>query len=122
MKSWGGAANVKYTTEVPQNFKIYKLSLYFTEISLNNAFPHGRIIILFVNEQKYVYTLQSDLYFDHKSNITCDENKNTTVQIKFMFYCGYEIQLPKIQKYHCTTTVLSINPEICDKRVCIWFI
>ncbi|KAF0758761.1 cation-independent mannose-6-phosphate receptor [Aphis craccivora] len=88
-----------------------------SEISLNNAFPHGRIIILFVNEQKYVYTLQNDLYFDHKSNITCDENKNTTVQIKFMFYCGYEIQLPKIQKYHCTTTVLSINPEICDKRL-----
>lgn len=102
-----------------KTLKFINYDYIFTEISLNNAFPHGRIIILFVNKQKYVYTLQNDLYFDHKSNITCNENINTTVQIKFMFYCGYELQLPIIQDYHCTTTVLSINPEICDKKVCI---
>ena len=37
-----------------------------------------------------------------------------------MFYCGYELQLPKVQENHCTITVLTINPEMCDEKVCIF--
>jgi len=75
---------------------------------------------LFVNKQEKIYTLQNKLYFDHKSNAVCDENKNKTVQIRFMFYCGYELQIPKVAKNNCTINVLSINPEICDEKVCIF--
>ncbi|XP_025206725.1 cation-independent mannose-6-phosphate receptor isoform X2 [Melanaphis sacchari] len=85
-----------------------------SEMSLNYEFPHRRTIILFVDKQKELYTLQNDLYFDYKSN-TFD--KNRTVQIRFVFYCGYELQLPEVQTNHYVTTVLSINPEMCDEKL-----
>jgi len=98
----------------------YELLLYFTEICLNNKSPHGRKIILSVNKQNINYTLQNKLYFDHKTNTLCDEKRNTTVRIRFMLYCGYKLQIPKIAKNNCETNVLSINPEICDEKVCIF--
>ncbi|XP_060881160.1 cation-independent mannose-6-phosphate receptor isoform X2 [Metopolophium dirhodum] len=88
-----------------------------SEICLNNKSSHGRTIILSVNKQNKIYTLQNKLYFDHKTNIVCDVNRNTTVQIRFMFYCGYKLQIPKVAKNNCTTNVLSINPEICDDKL-----
>jgi len=100
----------------------YELRFYFIEICLNNKSPHGRTIVLSVNKQNKIYTLQNKLYFDHKSNKVCDENRNTTVQIRFMFYCGYEVQIPKVAKNNCTTNVLSINPEMCDEKVCIFYL
>ncbi|XP_060841059.1 cation-independent mannose-6-phosphate receptor [Rhopalosiphum padi] len=115
LKSTISIDGLSYTTYIcPKNKNDVNCN---SEISVNNEFPHGRTIILFVNEQKNVYTLHNNLYFNHNSNITCDEDKNTTVQIRFMFYCGYELQLPTIQKHHCTTTVLSINPEMCDEKL-----
>jgi len=89
---------------------------------LNNKSPYGqgRTVILFFNNEIKIYTLQNNEYFDHKIDKVCDENKNKTEQIRFMFYCGYELQIPKLQKNHCTNNVLSINPEMCDKKVCIF--
>lgn len=77
---------------------------------------------MFVNEQKNIYTLQNQLYFDHKSNTVCDENRNTTVLMRFMFYCGYKLQTSKVAKNNCTTNVLSIDPEMCDEKVCIFYL
>jgi len=98
----------------------YELWLYFTEICFNNKSSYGRTISLSVNEQNNIYTLQNKLYFDHKTNTVCDENRNTTVQIRFMFYCGYKLQIPKVKKNNCIINVLSINPEMCDDKVCIF--
>jgi len=100
----------------------YELWLYFIEICSNNKSPHGRTIILSFNKQNKIYPLQNKLYFDHTTNTFCDENRNTTVQIRFIFYCGYKLQIPKAAKNNCTTNVLSINPEMCDEKVCIFYL
>lgn len=75
-----------------------------------------------VNKQNEIYTLRNNLYFDHKMNTVCDENMNTTVKIRFMFYCGYELQIPKVTKNNYTTNVLTIDPEMCDEKVCIFYL
>lgn len=75
-----------------------------------------------VNKQNEIYILRNKLYFDHKKNTVFDENRNTTVKIRFMFYCGYELQIPKVTKNNYTTNVLTIDPEMCDEKVCIFYL
>ncbi|VVC44230.1 Hypothetical protein CINCED_3A025444 [Cinara cedri] len=90
------------------------------ESNSNGFINSGRTIILTVNENKINYTLiQSSYfyYFIHESNNTCNEKENETEKIIFYFVCGFELQMPKLEKTSCIIKVLNIDPEICSKKL-----
>lgn len=88
----------------------------FIENDLEPSKPQ-RSVILFINEKKIKYPLTQNLQFTHHSNQYC--NQNNTVSISLI--CGFELLKPKIKTNGgCVTNVLFIDPEICDKKVCIF--
>jgi len=89
----------------------------FIENDLEPSKPE-RSVMLFINEKRIKYPLTQNLQFTHHSYQFC--NQNNTVSVKFSFICGFELLKPKIKRNGCVTNILFIDPEICDKKVCIF--
>lgn len=98
-----------------KNFSSVIILIFF--VLEKNVVGTGRSIVLSTNKLKKLYVLKNSKFLYDTKEI-CDKNKNITNQIKFHIICGSELQKPHITKHICVTSVLIIDPEICEEKVC----
>lgn len=65
--------------------------------------------------------LSERLTFCYQSHTICNHDIKQKKNINFKIICGTESQIPKIENKKCTTNVLIIDPEVCNKKVSTFY-